>query len=132
MTHEEKLGIMAQLIRMAQSDGGLREEEYDFLQQMAQRLEVEPMEVEKLFTSVKDYPSPQDELQRIDLFITLVEMINADNEVTPDEITLLREMGMFLGLRMQAVDQTIKAFDIYPNAKVPAEVIKSYFVLHFN
>ena len=132
MTHEEKLGIMAQLIRMAQSDGGLREEEYEFLHQMAQRLEVEPMDVEKLFTSVKDYPSPQDEIQRIELFITLVEMINADNEVTSDEITLLREMGMFLGLRMQAVDQTIKAFDIYPNAKVPSEVIKSYFVLHFN
>lgn len=123
---------MSDLISIASADGSSRDEEYDFLHKIAARLELEPMEIEGLFTSTAKHPAPQLEEDRIELFIAMLEMVASDQEIVSDELLVLRDMSLKLGLRLQAVDQSIKALEMFENGKVPTEVIRSFFALHLN
>lgn len=132
LSPEEKLRLLSDLIALASADGEYREEEYDLLQQVAELLQVEPMEVEKLFDAHQKFQAPPEEYKRIVIFHHLLRMMNADGEVSEDEVYLLKELGLKLGLSVQAIEQSIKVVNLYPNGNIPAEEMIRIFQVQHN
>lgn len=132
ITHEEKLRVLSELIRVAGADGQHRDEEYDLLHKVTELLEVEPMDMEALFTKPTTTPFPSDEVKRITLFYHLVQMILADGEIAYDEIVLLREFTLQLGLRPQAVNEVILRLDDWVRSGIPLETFVQIFQVHHN
>jgi|GEM_PF-183927 uncharacterized tellurite resistance protein B-like protein len=132
ITHDQKLSLLNQLIKIASADGEHRDEEYDMLHIVSQQLDVDPMEMEMLFTKDHEYSPPASEAQRITIFYHLLIMIWVDGELHPDELTLLEEYSMHLGLSSQAVQSVIKESMLYPNGKIPLENIIKTFQVHHN
>jgi len=131
LSQEEKLRLLSDLIALASADGEYRDEEYDLLQRVAEMLSVEPMEVEKLFTIHEYFRAPSEEYKRIIIFHHLLVMMNADGEINDDEVFLLKELGMKLGLSVQAMDSSIKATGLYPSGNIPPdEIIRIFQVQH--
>lgn len=132
LNQHQKLRALKDLIRLASADGELCAEEYDLLHEVARKLQVEPMELEQLFIHSKEYEAPVDEDQRIDFFYLLLRMIMADKDVLHDEIFVLKELSMRLGLRVQAVDQSVDRARFYSPHTVPMEEIRGIFRIHNN
>lgn len=132
LNQQQKLRMLKDLARLASADGELRAEEYDLLHEVARTLGVEPMEVEQLFIRAEEYPAPVEESHRIDFFYLLLRMIMADKDVLHDEIFVLKELSIRLGLRIQAVDQSIDRARFYSPHSVPKEEIQSIFRIHNN
>lgn len=132
LSQEEKLRILSDLIRIASADGEHRDEEYDLLHEIARVLKVEPMEMERLFTSSERYPAPAEEPDRIRVFYYLLRMISVDTELVADEVLLLRDLSMHLGLNLQAVDQSLARAHLYRPGTVPEEEVKEIFRVHNN
>jgi uncharacterized tellurite resistance protein B-like protein len=132
LNHEEKLSLLQELIRIASADGEHRDEEYDFLHAVAQMLEVEPMEMEALFTKSVPFKPPQQEARRIVAFVQLLRMVWSDGELDLNEEYLLRELGMKLGLAMQAVQGVIERSKTYDKGRIPDSEIIHIFQVHHN
>ena len=132
LNHEQKLSLLHQLIRIAGADGEHRDEEYDMLHVVAQHLQVEPMDMESLFSVRVDDQPPKEESRRIVVFYHMLRMVWADGEFDPDEEVLLSELGAKLGLRLQAIDTTIMRSKIYPNGNIPESEFLQIFLLHHN
>lgn len=129
---DEKLRILSELIKVAGADGEHRDEEYDFLHAIAEHLQVEPMDMEALFTQSSDHPIPSNETDRIVIFHQLVLMVIADGEVSSDEITLLKEATLMLGLPNQAVNEVISRLHHYLDAGVDVQDFIKVFQVHHN
>lgn len=132
LSPEEKLRLLSDLIALASADGEYRDEEFDLLHQVAEMLAVEPIEVEKLFTLHQHFHAPSEEFKRIIIFHHLLVMMNADGEVSHDEVFLLKELGIKLGLSVQAIDLSIEATRLYPNGNIPAEEMIRIFQVQHN
>ncbi|MEZ4721153.1 MAG: TerB family tellurite resistance protein [Flavobacteriales bacterium] len=129
---EEKLRILSELIKVAGADGEHRDEEYDFLHAIAEYLQVEPMDMESLFTKSSEHPIPASEMQRIVIFHQLVLMVIADGEISNDEIAMLKEATLMLGLPNQAVNEVISRLHYYLDAGVDVEDFIKVFQVHHN
>lgn len=132
LNRNEKMRMLAELIRMAGADGEHRSEEYDFLQQVTETLKIDPIEMERLFNIQQQSPLPKSEMLRIFIFSHLVMMILADGEVSEDEIQLLKELTIKLALPPQAVQEVINRLHLYLNTGFPADEIIKIFQVHHN
>jgi uncharacterized tellurite resistance protein B-like protein len=132
ISHEQKLRILTELIRIAGADGQHRDEEYDLLHRITELLDVEPMDMEALFTKPSETDLPKDEVHRISLFFHLVTMVLADGEISYDEIVLLRELTLKLGFRPQALDEVIKRLDDWVKFGIPEAEFIQIFQVHHN
>ena len=132
LSHQEKLRIISDLIAVANADLEHRDEEYDFLHVIAERMNLEPMEMEKVFTSVEKHPAPQSEAARIRSFGFLLDMAAIDGEIASDELIIIRNLGFKLGLRLQAIDQSLKYVQLMAGAPLHIEQIEEIFNVHQN
>lgn len=132
LTHEQKLSLLTQLIKIASADGHNRDEEYDMLHLVAQQLEIEPMEMEALFTSSEKFKPPKTEAKRIIIFYHLLKMVWADGELERDEIHLLKEFSLNMGLPTQAVNAIIERSQVYDRGDIPIEELIDIFQVHHN
>ncbi|MBT3647809.1 MAG: hypothetical protein HN542_06170 [Flavobacteriales bacterium] len=132
LTHEQKLSLLSQLIKMASADGHHRDEEYDMLHLVAEQLEIEPMEMEALFTTQQEFIPPKTESKRIVIFYHLLKMVWADGELELDEIHLLKEYSMNMGLPIQAVNAIIERSRVYDQGNIPVQEIVDIFQVHHN
>lgn len=132
LNHRQKLSLLQDLIRIAGADGQHRDEEYDMLHVVAKRLEVEPMELEALFSETVESHLPKQEPRRIIVFYHMLMMVWVDGEFDADEEKLLRELGAGLGLPIQAIDTTIAQSRLYARGAIPMDVFLKIFTLHHN
>lgn len=131
-THEEKLRILRELIRISGADAYHPAEEYDLLHKITERFQVEPMEMEALFLSEQPLPLPKKERARIHMFYLLIEMMVVDGEIVPDECNLLRDLSMTMALPMQAVNEVLRRSELYLPGRISFDEVVEVFRIHQN
>lgn len=129
---EEKLGLLSDLIALAQADHHISEEEYQFIMTLARRFEIDKETVHDLFHNPVDSKPIVTELGRITHFHKLVLMMNIDLKTKDAEVAALRNFGLKMGIRMEIIDQVMLRMDKYENKLIPTEELVRIFQAYYN
>lgn len=131
-TLEEKLGLLKQLILVANADGKIKEAEYQLLLGLAANLGVSPEEFQKVFETGVDITLPKTDADRILQFHRMILMLNVDADAAPAEIDMVRKMGIMLGLNPQAIEIVLEEMKTYPNNLIPPDRMVQIFTKYMN
>lgn len=129
---EEKLSLLSEMIQFAKVDKEFKEQEYDFIVAVGSQLGVTKEEIEGLVKNVVKKKNLQPESQRILQFHRLVLLMNVDQEISPSEIHDIKDIGLRMGLRPEAVDTVLKEMHKYPNKVIPPKELIAIFTRFYN
>lgn len=132
MGTDEKLSVLTELIYFAKSDGQVKDVEYNFLLSIANQIGVDKITFDDLF----DNPAPKvhlpSESQRIVQFHRLLLLMNVDQIIEDSEIEKIHQLGLKMGLNIQAINKTLKVMHQYDNKIVPPEILLGIFKTYYN
>jgi len=131
-TLEEKLGLLKQLILVANADGKIKEAEYQLLLGLAANLGVSQEEFQKVFDLGVEVEMPKTDADRILQFHRMILMLNVDADAAPAEIDMVRKMGIMLGLNPQAIEIVLEEMKTYPNNLIPPDRMVQIFTKYMN
>jgi len=127
---EEKLSLLADLVKLANADKDFREEEQQFIYAIAMQMGVSPSDFTKIFNQNIEFTPPKLEVDRILQFQRLILVMSVDNNTSKDEMNLVRELGVKMGLNPLGVNTVLMEIHNYPNNMLPPErlieIFKSY------
>jgi hypothetical protein len=129
---EEKLGLLKQLILVANADGKIKEAEYQLMLGLAGYMQVSKEEFEKVFETGVDITLPKTDADRILQFHRMILMLNVDADAAPAEIDMVRKMGIMLGLNPQAIELVLEEMKTYPNNLIPPDRMVQIFTKYMN
>ncbi len=129
---EEKLSLLSEMVQFAKADNKIREEEYNFILAVASQLGVSKDEIDVLVKEEVGKKHLEPESQRILQFHRLVLLMNVDQETSQLEIQKIKEMGLQMGLRSEAIDDVLKVMHEYPNKVIPPQKLISIFKRFYN
>jgi len=132
MSTEEKLSALSQLIAFARSGKELKNVEYDFLVIIANQIGVDKTEFDNLLQNPVPHINLQSESERIVQFHRLILLMNVDRKIEPKELEKIHQLGLRMGLNIQAIDKTLKTMHEYPNNNIPPEVLLAIFKTYYN
>jgi len=128
---KEKLSILTELIKLAKVDMKLGDEEYQFLQVIANLLEIKKEQLDSLILEYVEFTPPPLEGDRILQFQRLVLLANVDMKLDASELDILKKAGLKLGLNLEAVEIVLTEMKKSKNGMVPADrLIKIFKVYH--
>jgi len=128
----EKYQILSDMIRLALADQKLEQSEYNFINTVAGRLGVSQEEVDSLIQNPIEGGVFKTEIERITQFHRLVLLMNVDQETHKTEIDTLRNYGMKMGIRPEAIEQVFNEMDRYENKMIPNERLIEIFSRFYN
>lgn len=129
---KEKHQILSDMIRLAMVDEKLDQSEYDFISAVASRLEVTQEEVEALIKNPIPGGVFKTELERITQFHRLVLLMNVDKETHYAEVDALRNYGLKIGIRPEAIEQVFNEMGDYEDKMIPSERLVEIFSRFYN
>lgn len=132
MDYKEKLSILTELIKLARADKEIRDVEYAFLSNVAEMLNIEHADFEKLFNDHIEFTPPKLEADRIIQFHRLVLLMNVDKESSQKEIDHIRTIGIRMGLNPSATEAVLQEMNNYENKVVPPERLIEIFKTFHN
>ncbi|MEL6811077.1 MAG: TerB family tellurite resistance protein [Bacteroidota bacterium] len=132
MQNDHNKALISDLIILAKADEKVTQEEYDFINRLAVRMQVSEAEVQELL----EHPLPSkplfSELERITHFHKLVLLMNVDRETHEKEIVVLRNFGLKMGIRPGAIDQILVKMNQYEDKVIPAQELIQIFQSYYN
>lgn len=128
----ERLSLMAELIKMAKADDKLKEVEFQFLLSLAMQLGVTKEEFKQLFEEYIEFMPPKFEVDRIVQFQRLVLLMNVDLEVDDKEMDYIKNIGIKMGLHPMATNEVLRVMHRYKNNVVPPEKLIEIFKTYHN
>jgi hypothetical protein len=131
-TLDEKLGLLKQLILVANADGKIKEAEYQLLLGLAANLDVSQEEFQKVFDLGIEVEMPKSDADRILQFHRMILMLNVDADPAPAEIDMVRKMGIMLGLNHQAIEIVLEEMKTHPNNLIPPDRMVQIFTKYMN
>lgn len=129
---DQRNSLFSQLIRLAQSDGEINFQEFQFLLGLAKQLGLDKDELKELFEEHIDFHPPRIEYERIVQFQRLILMMNVDLEIDEKEIEYIRNIGFLMGLHPHAIEEILSVMNDYPNKVVPPEKLIQIFTTYHN
>ena len=127
----EKLGLLAQLVQMAQSDDKIRDVEFQFLLSLAAQMGVTKDEFKRLFEENIEFQPPKLESERIVQFQRLILLMNIDLEIDQSELDYIKDLGIRMGLHPMATNTVLKEMHNYENKVIPpARLIEIFRTYH--
>ena len=129
---KEKLSLLSELIKLAQCDHKVREQEYEFLLTIAQSLDISKEDFDSLFKKYIEFTPPKSEFERILQFHRLVLLMNVDKETSDLEVEFLKDIGIRLGLNPMATNQVLTEMNKYPNKVIPPDRFIEIFKEQYN
>ncbi|WP_459209955.1 TerB family tellurite resistance protein [Aquimarina rhabdastrellae] len=129
---EEKLSLLSELLQFAMSDGKIKTEEYDFILAIASQLGISKIELDQISLNGKEAIPIKSESQRILQFHRLILLMNVDQETSQQEIYKIKETGLKMGLRAEAIDTVLEVMHQYPNKLIPPQELISIFTRFYN
>jgi len=129
---EEKLSLLSEMIEFAKVDKTIKDEEYNFIVAVAAQLNVTEEEIGYLIRNSVERKNLQPESQRILQFHRLVLLMNVDREASPVEIHNIKNIGLTMGLRPEAIDMVLKEMNNYPNKVIPPDELIAIFSRFYN
>jgi len=105
--HKKNLGHFASIVKLAMADDVITEGEQKLLERLSKRLEVGEEEYKKILKNPEKYPinPPASYDARIERLYNLTKMIYADDEVSKDEVSVLRKVAIGLGFPQDNADK---------------------------
>jgi uncharacterized tellurite resistance protein B-like protein len=131
-SYKEKLSILSEMIAFARADQAIKDAEFAFLLGVSEQLGVIREDFESLLEAEAEHVLPKSEAERILQFHRLVLLMNVDRNRSPEEIRKLHDIGLAMGLSMNAIDQVLMVMHRYPDKIVPPEVLIGIFKAHYN
>jgi hypothetical protein len=132
MSTEEKLSALSQLIAFARSGTVIKDVEYDFLVLIADQIGVDKNTFDRLLKNPVPHLNLKTESERIVQFHRLVLLMNVDREIEPSELQKIHQLGIKMGLNLQAIDKTLAIMHQYENNSIPANVLLNIFKTYYN
>ena len=132
MENNNNRAIISDLIVLAYADGKLTDPEYDFILQIALRLDLTVNDVEDLFENRSLSRPIFTELERISHFYKLVLLMNVDLETHEKEIIAIRNFGLKMGIRPGVLDQILLQMGQYKNKIIPSDDLIKIFQTYYN
>ena len=129
---KEKLSLLSEMIQFAKADKKIKEQEYHFILAVGSQLGVTKEEIDILVDEQAEKKNLQPESQRILQFHRLVLLMNVDQEISEKEIHKIKDMGLQMGLRPEAVDAVLEKMHEYPNKVIPPAELISIFTRFYN
>ncbi len=126
-SYQEKISLLQEMIDFALVDGDLHDREYDFLEIIAQELEIEKVTFLKLFENRGKSMIIKDEFNRICQFYRLALLMHCDGILHEREQIKINEIGINMGLNPYAMKRVLHLMKTSPNRMVPSEVLLSVF-----
>jgi len=123
----ERLSLIAELIKLAKSDNTIRDMEFQFLLTIASQMGVTKEEFKDLFEAYIEFNPPKLEFDRIVQFQRLVLLMNVDLHIDDTEILYIKDLGIRMGLHPSATNEVLKVMNDYPNKVVPPEKLIQIF-----
>ncbi|HSR60791.1 MAG TPA: hypothetical protein VLL47_08540 [Robiginitalea sp.] len=131
-TYREKLSILSEMIAFARADQAIKDSEFFFLLGVSELLGVDRQDFEDLLEAEAEHVLPESEAERILQFHRLVLLMNIDRNRHPEEIRRLHNIGLAMGLSLNAIDQVLVVMHQYPDKIVPPDVLIGIFKAHYN
>ncbi|MBE15619.1 MAG: TerB family tellurite resistance protein [Dokdonia sp.] len=128
----EKHQIISDMIALAGADKKIHEREYEFILVVASRLGVERVEVEHLFKHPLKAVVAKTELERITQFHRLLLLMNVDDHTHVVEVDALRNYGLQLGIRPEAIEQILSEMNDYEHKMIPSSRLVEIFQRFYN
>ncbi len=129
---EEKLSLLSEMIQFAKADKKLNELEYNFILAIASQLQITKEEIDMLIEKEVEKKNLQPESQRILQFHRLILLMNVDQETSQIEIHKIKEIGLHMGLRPEAIDIVLEKMYDYPNKVIPPQELIAIFTRFYN
>ncbi|WP_339848595.1 TerB family tellurite resistance protein [uncultured Dokdonia sp.] len=130
--NSENFQIISDMLLMAKADNHLHEREYDFILMVARRMGISKDEVDALVKSPQDKMVYKTEMQRLTQFHRLLLVMNVDEETQFVEIDTLRNYGLKLGIRAEAVQQILSEMGDYEHKIIPSYRLVEIFKRFYN
>lgn len=128
----EKHQIIADMIALAKADDIVHEREREFILAVANRMGVTAAQVGEIFEKPYTPKVFSTELERITQFHRLVLLMNVDQDTHTVEIEAIRNYGLRLGIRPEAITQILNEMENYENKMMPSDRIVEIFKRFYN
>ena len=126
-TSQEKISLLQEMIAFALVDGVLHDREYDFLELIANELEIDKTTFFDLFKNRGTIVVIKDEFNRICQFYRLALLMHSDGVLHEREWVRINEIGINMGLNPYATKRVLQLMKTSPNQMVSAEVLLAVF-----
>ena len=126
-SYQEKISLLQEMIAFALIDGELHDREYDFLEIIAQELEIEKEVFLQLFQNRGKIIVIKDEFHRICQFYRLALLMHCDGVLHEREQIKINEIGINMGLNPYAMKRILNLMKNSPNRMVEGDVLLSVF-----
>jgi hypothetical protein len=128
----ERLSLLKELVKLANSDKNLKKAEYDFLSAIAIQLEITPEDFVKVFDENISFQPPKLEGDRIVQFQRLILLMNVDQSVDDEQLRIVRELGIRMGLNPAATNKVLERMHDFDNGIIPPSELMSIFQAYHN
>jgi hypothetical protein len=131
-TTQEKISLLQEMISFALIDGELHDKEYDFIEIVANELQIDKETLLKLYENKGEVKVIKDEINRICQFYRLALLMCCDNVLHEREIIKINEIGILMGLNPFAMKRVLKLIEESSNHIVDAHTLIAIFSEQLN
>jgi len=128
----EKLSLLKELVKLANSDKNVKQAEYNFLSAIAIQLEITPQEFVKVFEENILFQPPKLEGDRILQFQRLILLMHVDQSVDEEQLRIVRELGIRMGLNPAATNKVLERMHDFDNGIIPPAELLAIFQAYHN
>jgi uncharacterized tellurite resistance protein B-like protein len=126
-TYQEKISLLQEMIAFALIDGQLHDREYDFIEMIAQELEVDKKTMLKLYDKKAEKVVIKDEISRICQFYRLALLMHVDGILHENETKKINEIGINMGLNPYAMKRVLHLMKKSPTRMIDGDVLMAAF-----
>lgn len=108
--HLRNLDHFSSIVNLAAIDGEINPREEAQLKRIAQKLDINESEYEKILENPHSFPisSPNDVEKRLERIYDLFTLIYSDHEMDAEELALIKKYAIGLGFSSEATENIIK------------------------
>lgn len=125
--YEEKISLLQEMIAFALVDGELHDREYDFLDIIANQLEIDKPTFLDLFKNPSQTKVIKDEFNRICQFYRLALLMHTDGVLHENELIKINEIGINMGLNPYAMKRVLQLMKNAPDQTIDGAVLLAVF-----
>ncbi len=129
---KDSKSLLSNLIKMVLADGKIAPAEVAFIKQLASRMGISPEETTKLLKDPQPSKPIYSEVDRITHFYKLMLVMRVDGETHKDELVVLKNFGLKMGIRPVVSEQILRKMDKYPQGILPPEELLDIFKIYYN
>lgn len=126
-TYEEKIGLILEMIAFSTVDGELHKREYNFLEIVANELDIEKSVFNDLFHQELPPKPIRSEFERIQQFYRLALLMHVDGVLHRKEENAIQQISINMGLNPLVIKRILKMMKANSNPIIDAKVLLKIF-----